>query len=519
MDPDNFGSCGNVCGQGSYCSSGQCVIDCTGALEHPSAVTNGTYVLTDSAGYMLENAGSVVNHGSATGASSQWTITSLGNGGYEILGQGGTGQIWTAWIWTIGAAEKLAPWSARTPIKATPTSGSHGFGAPTKIRFTVDHRLFQRQFEGFMRRRANHPWTNVSVLSLAGAMNLSCARGDTQGEQAAPFGGSGENATYDATFSSGSSGTGASEPSSGSVNSSTSGGIATSGAMVASGATAMNGDAMSEAAATSGDAAVISDATREQLEDATSNPGDAVADVNDALSAADDALDAQDSSSCVPIASGLLGHWSMDNTTINGTQLFDTSGHGNNGTLVGFPTPATVPGKFGQALAYPSSGAYVNIPTLALDQSSGGVNSVSLWYYRSNNTSISDVLVLIPDSPRYDLWLVQTSALFLCINTANNDCFGVQDSTLHDRWVHVVAMFWNGPAVQSSLYIDGQNRNPSCQSSGFSACNAQRTAAPPVVLGGESSFFFQGWLDEVRVYNRALTETEVTALHNGTACP
>jgi len=205
--------------------------------------------------------------------------------------------------------------------------------------------------------------------------------------------------------------------------------------------------------------------------------------------------------------------------SINGTQLFDTSGHWNNGTLVGFPTPATVPGKFGQALAYPSSGAYVNIPTLALDQSSGGVNSVSLWYYRSNNTSISDVLVLIPDSPRYDLWLVQTSALFLCINTANNDCFGVQDSTLHDRWVHVVAMFWNGPAVQSSLYIDGQNRNPSCQSSGFSACNAQRTAAPPVVLGGESSFFFQGWLDEVRVYNRALTETEVTALHNGTACP
>ena len=195
----------------------------------------------------------------------------------------------------------------------------------------------------------------------------------------------------------------------------------------------------------------------------------------------------------------------------------------SDGTLVGFPTPATVPGgRFGDSLAYPSSGAYVNIPTLALDTSSGGVNSISLWYYRAQNVSIDDVLVLMPNSPRYALWLTQPTGqtgLFLCINTASSDCFGVQDSTLHDRWVHVVAMFWNGPTVQSSLYIDGQDRNPSCQSSGFSACTMKRTVASPVVFGGESSFYFQGWLDEVRVYNRALKASEVTSLYEGTACP
>jgi hypothetical protein len=212
----------------------------------------------------------------------------------------------------------------------------------------------------------------------------------------------------------------------------------------------------------------------------------------------------------------------MDSSSVNGTQLIDTSGHGNNGTLVGFPTPATVPdGTFGQSLAYPSSGAYVNIPTLALDQSSGGVNSISLWYYRSNQVSINDVLVLMPDSPRYDLWLTQPSALFLCVNTGSTDCYGVQNSTLHDRWVHVVAMFWNGPTVQSSLYIDGQNASPACLSgSGFSgSCGVQRNVAAPVVLGGESSFYFQGLLAEVRIYNRALTAIEVTALYERTVCP
>jgi hypothetical protein len=285
-------------------------------------------------------------------------------------------------------------------------------------------------------------------------------------------------------------------------------------------------DATREAMASSGDAA---NGTHEEpdtaidAQDATSSEGGAVADANDAASAERDAADEQDSRSCVPITSGLLGHWTMDNATIHGTQLTDMSGNQNNGTLVGFPTPATVSGKFGQALAYPSSStAYVNIPTLALDQSPGATNSVSLWYYRGTSPSISDVLVLMPDSPRYDLWVGQeSSSYFLCVNTGSGDCYGVQNSTLHDRWVHVVAMFWNGPTVQSSLYVDGQNASPACLSGpGFSgSCNVQRTVAAPVVLGGQHDFMFHGLLDEVRIYNRGLTAREVTALYEGTVCP
>jgi hypothetical protein len=260
--------------------------------------------------------------------------------------------------------------------------------------------------------------------------------------------------------------------------------------------------------------------------DATLDAANVIADANDAMSAAQDATDAQDGGSCVPITSGLLGHWTMDNTTINGTQLTDTSGNGNNGTLVGFPTPATVPGKFGQALSYSRSGAYVDIPTLALDQSAGAVNSVSLWYYRSNSTSINDVLIFMPANPQYAAWLVQylpqTNGLFLCFNAGFGDCFGAQDNTgtLHDSWVHVVAMFSNGPTVQSALYIDGKNAEPICQTAaGFQVCNQQRTVAAPVVFGGNSMYPFRGWLDEVRIYNRALTAIEVTALYNGNACP
>jgi hypothetical protein len=45
------------------------------------------------------------------------------------------------------------------------------------------------------------------------------------------------------------------------------------------------------------------------------------------------------------------------------------------------------------------------------------------------------------------------------------------------------------------------------------------TAALPVELGGESDFPFHGMLDEVEIFNRALTASEVSTLYNGMACP
>ena len=160
------------------------------------------------------------------------------------------------------------------------------------------------------------------------------------------------------------------------------------------------------------------------------------------------------------------------------------------------------------------------MPTIALNQTGGGANSVSLWFYR--NGTINDVLINLPESPRYDLWLTGGTGDFLCINTGHsNDCFGVQDNSLLGRWVHVVAIFSNGPTTKGSLYIDGQDRNPACLAgtNGFGGCNFSATAAPPVSLGGQTSYYFHGLLDEVRIYNRALTAAEVSDLYNATACP
>jgi len=212
----------------------------------------------------------------------------------------------------------------------------------------------------------------------------------------------------------------------------------------------------------------------------------------------------------------------MDAASIRGTTLTDTSGNHNDGALVGsFPQTPTAQGHFGEALVYPGTGtAYVRIPQLALDQTAGGINSISLWFfYRSGRASTSsDVLALLPNAPRYDLWFNHNTDL--CINTGRGECWGIQDTTLLDRWVHVVGTFVNGAISQGNLYVDGKNRNAACRGGGYATCNGvNATAATPIELGGESDFPFHGMLDEVRIYNRALTSSEVSTLYGGTACP
>ncbi len=227
-----------------------------------------------------------------------------------------------------------------------------------------------------------------------------------------------------------------------------------------------------------------------------------------------------DTPACVPVTSGLVGHWTMDAASILGTRLSDSSGNNNDGTLVGFAQPETAPGRFGEALVYPSTGmAYVQVPILPLDLTPGEMNTVSMWFYRSGN-NIDDVLVLLPNEPRYDLWLTGGTGNYLCINTGHGECVGVEDDSLRDRWVHVVAIFPNGPIGQGALYIDGQNRNAACVvDGGFSSCDVTGAAGAPVDFGGETGFFFHGMLDDVRIYSRALEPAEVTALYGGTACP
>jgi hypothetical protein len=251
----------------------------------------------------------------------------------------------------------------------------------------------------------------------------------------------------------------------------------------------------------------------------------------DTLTPPTDSGSPQDAPTCTPITVGLIGSYPLGAGSISGSNVSDVSGGGHNGSLVGFTQaePQTAPAPYNQALVFPTADqGYVQFANLPLDTAPGGMNSVSMWFYRTGPVgNVNDVLVSLPNSPVYDLWLTWgiTSAgakAYLCINVGQSDCFGIASTNLLDRWVHVVAIFANGATTGGALYVDGQPQTAACVTTdGFSSCSGlSATAAAPLDLGmGNNGFFYYGSLYDARIYNRALTANEARALHDGTACP
>ncbi len=223
-------------------------------------------------------------------------------------------------------------------------------------------------------------------------------------------------------------------------------------------------------------------------------------------------------STCATAVSGALGRWTLDAADVNGTVVLDRSGAGRDGTLVGNPRPVTTPGRVGEGLDFAGTSlSYVNAPSVPLDVTPGAFTSVSLWFW-TDDTNVDEALACIPTGPttgppRYSLWLTHDGGpTSLCINTGQGDCWGLElPGTIYGRWVHVVVEWINGPTIGGKLFVDGVPATMSCR---FGVCDKSRvTQSPFSIACSDAGYAWHGRLDEVQLFDRALSAAEVTRLH------
>ncbi len=239
----------------------------------------------------------------------------------------------------------------------------------------------------------------------------------------------------------------------------------------------------------------------------------------DAASADAASVDAAsvDAPACPPILGGLVGWWPMDMSGVDGTTVRDVSSGLHHGTFVGTPAPIVVPGRIEQALDFGATTlTSIDLAGVPLSSSPGAFHSVALWMFNDDAMADEGVFCVnatpTAEAPRYCLWLTNRKGpRNLCINGGTGECWGISDENILGRWVHVVAVFANGPTDGGSLFIDGAPAAMACQ---FGTCDQARTAAGPVMLGmNESVYAWHGRLDDVRLYDRALTAAEVAQLY------
>ncbi len=206
---------------------------------------------------------------------------------------------------------------------------------------------------------------------------------------------------------------------------------------------------------------------------------------------------------------GLKGYWSFNGTDVSGTTAYDRSGSGSNGTLTNSPTLAI--GKIGQGVSFDGTNDYM-ATSLDLPASSF---SLSLWVKSNNVVSADSRRGIIDTRDVLGQWvLYQNTAswrlTFVGWDSGSSPTKSVSSTTAlsANQWYHI-AVTYDG--TTASAYVNGVFE------ASTSTGNAIRDTTDHIRIGEECSFanrYWNGVIDEARVYDRALSASEVTALYS-----
>jgi hypothetical protein len=205
-----------------------------------------------------------------------------------------------------------------------------------------------------------------------------------------------------------------------------------------------------------------------------------------------------------------IGYWRMDETS--GTTAFDSMGNGNDGVIqtgvtLGTGGALSASGDANPTMAFNGATGRIALSLQGLNTAAGASNTVEFWMYWTG-----DNLVMPFGFDQYDLYLANGSFGF---NTGNtDDIWGISSAGLANQWVYVAATFYNGDPRQGALYINGEARQLT-QRQGTSVTrmvsSMARIGAWPSGAGnnGPNGYPFTGSLDEVAIYDRALTSSQI----------
>jgi hypothetical protein len=205
--------------------------------------------------------------------------------------------------------------------------------------------------------------------------------------------------------------------------------------------------------------------------------------------------------------SNLVGYWPMDEEA--GSVVGDQSGNGNNATANG---TTIVDGKYGESRDFTrGSSDYVEVADLSYTKTLP--YSVSVWFEADDLTNNSPLVNkyaggswngfnLFIYSNKLCSWHIRNSSNYTAIAQDNGvgstACYSISANNLYNATITVdssgIKMYINGNLVRSSNWVG---------SSGNS------TETTPLRFGKYEGNYYDGMIDEVMIFDTALSETEI----------
>jgi Concanavalin A-like lectin/glucanases superfamily len=202
---------------------------------------------------------------------------------------------------------------------------------------------------------------------------------------------------------------------------------------------------------------------------------------------------------------GPVAEYSFDAGT--GSTLEDRSGHANNGTIEN--ATWTPHGRYGSALEFNGSTSCVQVPNSESLQL-GEEFTLAAWV-RPEGPLTEDPIFFKENDPELGFWEIPSYWMDIGFNATGKPqgytegAMVTGPNSIHDGvWTHV-AFTYDGHALH--VYVNGelQSSNP--------IGGLAMSSKGPLYIGCAGAYeeFFQGRIDEARIYERALTWGEVKA--------
>lgn len=220
-----------------------------------------------------------------------------------------------------------------------------------------------------------------------------------------------------------------------------------------------------------------------------------------------------------------VGWWKLDAGT--GTTAVDSGSGGNSGTLIN--TPTWVSGHIGaNALSFAAaSSQYVTVGNPSAVQITGNI-TLSAWVNPTTLPTVNGTFFFIagkgydsgssPDTEGYLLRFTQNFGIptLQCGSYENGNNHIVSwdygGSITTGNWYHLACRF-DGSTWK--IYSNGTEQVSVTDSTGAQA-NDEAFLIGAESIDGSPARYFNGIIDDVRLYNRALTPTEITDMANQT---
>jgi hypothetical protein len=215
----------------------------------------------------------------------------------------------------------------------------------------------------------------------------------------------------------------------------------------------------------------------------------------------------------------LVSYWSFDSGTYDtGTKVVDDLHGSNNGTANNSRVYGT-DGKLNKGTDFTKGYDKITTPG-STDWNLGGQFTISCWLKTTQNLSAAGVItrttVIEGDYKFIFPYITKNSTLVdLYVRTASGVSFArwLPDNLTNGDWYHLVGVYDKSEITKKlKIYVNG---NEESSSNGYNEdVSTDTTGLTFGVWKEENLNFFNGLLDEVGIWSRALSAAEVKVLYN-----